>query len=129
MGLTSKRKGAAGERELINLLQDYLGVRLSRNLDQARDGGWDLIGIPSLAIEVKRAAKANFSPWWMQTCEQADLKNKVPVLAYRLNNQRWRFKIALPDLFDGFKGQDRTLEMAIDFPVVAFCAIVREKFL
>lgn len=44
----SRRKGAEGER-----LADHLGVEITRNLLQSRQGGHDLSGLP-VALEAKR---------------------------------------------------------------------------
>ena len=41
-GATSRTKGAAAERELAAALDELIGVRLTRRLDQARGGGHDL---------------------------------------------------------------------------------------
>lgn len=65
MALTanSQRKGKEGERELARLLREHLGDGVSRNLEQARNGGADLNGLPGWCVEVKRAAtreKDNF---------------------------------------------------------------------
>ena len=44
MPVSERRKGADGERELAKLLYDRLGVELKRNLEQSRNGGYDLEG-------------------------------------------------------------------------------------
>ncbi len=54
MSAMQRRKGAAGEREVLKLLGDELGVLLSRNLQQTREGGADCIALKGFAIEVKR---------------------------------------------------------------------------
>ena len=41
-GAGSRRKGASGEREFAAALDDLLGIRLTRNLEQSRGGGHDL---------------------------------------------------------------------------------------
>lgn len=129
MGLKSKRKGRAGEQELVNLLQDHLGIRFKRNLQQTRDGGHDLEGLDELSIEVKRAAKPALAPWWKQTVAQAAVSCRVPVLAYRLDRCPWRFKMALKDIFLTVEEPRSDLSMTADMPVEGFCAVVRERFL
>ncbi len=84
MSTHSQRKGIAGEQELINLLKDQLGEDLKRNLDQVRDGGADVLGLPGWAVEVKRAKTAKISEWWSQTITQAQEVNEKPVLAIAL---------------------------------------------
>lgn len=91
MGARSRRKGAAGERELIGLLRDQLGDRpeLRRNLDQCRDGGADC-RVAGHAIEVKRAER--FLSAWLDQAE-AQAGDDIPVVAWRRNGGRWRFLV------------------------------------
>lgn len=56
MSKSQRTKGAAGERELCNILHDRLGVDVHRNLSQTRDGGTD-IAMGPFRIEVKRRAR------------------------------------------------------------------------
>ena len=96
-GKSSRNKGQSGERELAKVLGEALGVDLARNLDQTRDGGFYLLGLPGIALEVKRQEKVNLRPWWEQACGQAR-GPAVPVLAYRVNRQPWRFLVPLVDM-------------------------------
>lgn len=96
----SRDKGARGERELSDLLTIYarevgITLKLSRNLDQTRDGGHDLKGLEQwgLAVEVKRVETPAIAKWWQQAVRQADAVNCQPVLAYRQNRHPWRFRI------------------------------------
>ena len=68
--MNSRDKGKRGERELANLLQEYLGRDVTRNLVQSRDGGYDL-NIEGIALEVKRREELALREWWDQTVEQA----------------------------------------------------------
>ena len=61
-------KGKSAERELAKLLGDHLGLELSRNLDQTRDGGYDLIGLPGIALEVKRCERLNYTGMVATSC-------------------------------------------------------------
>lgn len=122
----SRRKGAQGERELVNLLMDELGIKLQRNLSQTRDGGYDLIGIPQLAIEVKRAAKPLMAAWWRQTTDNASSAGKIPVLAYRLDFQAWRFRVAMADILDWYDGDVSDITHTADYDVAGFCTLARE---
>lgn len=91
-----KIKGSAGEREAIKVLQPHLdrfGISLQRNLDQTRDGGYDLKGIPGMALEIKRQEKLLLPQWWKQSVDQAD-DGEIPVLMYRQNHKKW--KVCLP---------------------------------
>ncbi|MBF0371624.1 MAG: hypothetical protein HQL52_19480 [Magnetococcales bacterium] len=127
MGMKSRRKGATGERELAALLRDHLGLNVTRNLQQSRDGGHDLSGL-ALALETKRAAKPLLKAWWVQTCEQAKTAGLVPCLAYRLDRQPWRFVMALADLIPDCENQPRSLELTANLSLESFCLLARERW-
>lgn len=125
MGAKSRTKGAAAERELAHLLADHLGVALKRKLEQTRDGGYDLEGLPGIALECKRYAKAGSSEkrtWWLQTIKQARASKSIPVLAYRLDRAEWTFVVQLSDLTRGEYDESLTVEMTVG----AFAMWVRE---
>ena len=95
--INSRAKGKAGERELINelkvLLPPELTSELTRNLDQTRDGGHDILGLGDWALEVKRYAEvlpADLERFWKQATEQARKDEKRPALAYRQDRRPWR---------------------------------------
>lgn len=80
-GAMSRNKGQRGEREVIKLLQPTVtrcymekGLdvpSLERNLMQSRAGGFDIVGLEWMALEVKRQEVLNVNLWWKQTCAQA----------------------------------------------------------
>jgi Holliday junction resolvase len=97
----AKAKGAEGERELALLLRGFAqqaGVTdldLTRNLDQSRGGGHDLVGLEAygMAVEVKRVETVDLNSWWRQAVRQAEAVQCTPVLAWRQNRQPWRFRV------------------------------------
>lgn len=89
MSAKSRNKGARGEREVLKLLGEELGVVLERNLVQTRDGGADCLCVRGFAIEVKRVEKLSRPTWWRQACEQAKRLGLEPMLLYRQNMGRW----------------------------------------
>lgn len=99
--VNSRNKGASAERELANVLQLAVdaalppskAIKIKRNLEQYQEGGDDLMGLPFLAIEVKRCEKLQIGSWWQQCLDQA--KGRIPVLAYRQNNKPWRVRMLL----------------------------------
>lgn len=101
----SRDKGKAGEREVVKLLRelfDGYGFTIERNLlSQARSGGMDIIGIPGLAIEVKRAETLRLAEWFEQTQEQARRVNARPVLFFRQSRQPWRIMTTIRDATTG----------------------------
>lgn len=95
MGAMAKRKGANGEREIAAWLRENVAalgdVDIERNLEQTRNGGHDLIGVPGIALEVKRVETLAVRKWWEQTTQQAISAGLFPVLAYRQNRRSWQF--------------------------------------
>ena len=95
----SRNKGASGERELAKLIGERLGITLRRRLAQYQAGGHDLDGWEGVCVEVKRYKKASqgdVATWWQQTFEQCT-NGESPVLAYRADQQQWRFVIRPAD--------------------------------
>lgn len=91
-GKMARNKGQRGERELCELLMHHLELdEVTRNLDQVREGGADIMDVPGLAIEVKRQETLSVDSWWRQATKQAINTNRMPVLAYRQNRKKWHF--------------------------------------
>ena len=102
--INSRAKGKSGERELILVLRELLPEYASdfeRNLEQTRNGGHDILGLPGWAIEVKRYSRvtqADLRGFWGQACEQARKDNGRPALAYREDRQDWRVVVRAMDM-------------------------------
>lgn len=104
MPINARAKGKRGELEVIKLLQPTVqkvyGARglavldLERNLMQSMKGGYDIVGLHWLALEVKRhenithGVVGGINSWWMQCKSQAAV-GQEPVLFYRPNKQLW----------------------------------------
>jgi len=136
MGKLSRTKGAAGEREFCKLLSaelEYLGVdaSLSRNLQQARDGGYDIDGLDMLAIEIKRAKKPDIRAWWCQCVLQSYESDRTPVLAYRLDNQKWRVRMHINDIanLDVSVNANDSLEFTVEMDLSLFAQLVADRLL
>ena len=95
-------KGKRAEREMVKILQPVVvkawatvgGMPatcpvLSRNLVQSRQGGYDLVGLDWLALEVKHHETLKVRDWWSQALRQART-DQTPVLVYKKNNVKWR---------------------------------------
>lgn len=102
-GRAARNKGKQGEREIINSLQpivdDVYGAAglkvptLQRNHMQVDEGGYDIVGVPWIAMEVKRCETLHVEKWWEQCVRQAGATH-VPVLLYRRNGERtWRVRM------------------------------------
>lgn len=103
-GLTSRNKGKRAEREVVNLLQPVINKvyeewtdeeppELQRNLMQSHGGGFDIVGLEWMALEVKHHANlSNINSWWNQTLEQTG-EGQEPVLFYRKDRVPWRVRM------------------------------------
>lgn len=134
MGKLSRNKGAAGEREfckrLAGELQEHgVDYHLSRNLKQTRDGGYDIDGLDELAIEVKRAKKPALESWWTQCVIQSYQSKRIPVLAYRLDNQKWRVRMHVKHLApaDTVRTANDSIQYTVEMGLELFAELVAEK--
>ncbi len=101
----SRNKGKVGEREVVKLLRelfDGYDFTIERNLlSQARSGGVDVVGVPGIAIEVKRAERLQLDKWFEQARRQAAQFNARPVLFFRQSRQPWRVMTEICDATTG----------------------------
>lgn len=121
--INSRAKGKSGERELIGELKRVLPEltdALERNLEQTRDGGYDIAGMDGWAPEVKRYSKilpADIESFWGQTVTQARNDHRRPVLFMREDRREWRVRVRLIDLQDKWVAEDDliwTAEISLD---------------
>ena len=95
----SKRKGAAGEREAAEKLNEVLGTRFHRG--RQYHGGPespDLAGdLPGLHVEVKRTERLSLYPALVQARRDA-APDQVPVVMHRANNRPWVIAVDVADL-------------------------------
>ena len=103
MAVNSKQKGAAGERELANLLKEY-GYDTKRSVQyNGKDGQADVIGLPHIHCEVKRVEKLNL----YNAMDQAkrDAKNgDLPAVFHRKNRCNWMVSMELKDFMKIYEG-------------------------
>lgn len=99
--MNAKKKGSAGERELLHLLEAH-GIPAHRN-NQAFCGGLDrpdvyaeVCGLP-LHIEVKRQERLRLSEAVAQAVRDAN-GHALPVVAHRSNRQPWLVTARLEDV-------------------------------
>lgn len=98
-------KGKRAEREIVKLLQPIIdkvygeaGIIgndfpvLQRNTLQSDKGGYDIVGLDWLAIEVKHQEQLSINTWWQQTLKQTK-SGQMPTLFYRKNNVKWKVVI------------------------------------
>ena len=125
--VNSRNKGASFEREVAKLLEDELGVKFKRDLEQYRasDHGDLIANDPSfpLVIECKRYASGTGCrpEWWRQASAAAQALGKQPCVVYRYDRRPIRAVLGLSFILDD--PHDQTIEMSIE----TLCYILREK--
>ena len=122
MGKMQRTKGATAERELLKLLSDGLGLNLTRNLLQTREGGADCDDLEGYALEIKRHETLQLATWWRQAVEQAG--DKVPVLAYRQSRHPWLFVVPMCCLNKDFPAGNE-FEFTATLSIQGFTLLVR----
>ena len=103
MAVNSKRKGAAGERELAHKLNEY-GYNTRRSVQyngKADDGKADLVNLPGIHIECKRVERLTVSEAMAQAVN--DAKGEMPTVFHRKNREGWLVTMRLEDWMDLYK--------------------------
>lgn len=128
MSLMSKNKGKRAERQAADLLYTKANdvakefgkeaIKVERNLNQTRDGGYDLTGTLHFAIEVKHHETLNLNAWWNQAYAQAVAANKEPVLLYKSNNKPWRVQMFMTHVVER-----KNIKLRVDMSIEAFLTI------
>ncbi len=99
MGMMSRRKGAAGEREAAEKLNEVLGTKFHRG--RQYHGGPespDLAGdLPGLHLEVKRVEALRLYPSLEQARRDA-ATDEVPAVMHRMNKKPWVVIVYADDL-------------------------------
>ncbi|MDD5704943.1 MAG: hypothetical protein PHR35_03400 [Kiritimatiellae bacterium] len=108
----SKRKGAAGEREAAEKLNEVLGTKFHRG--RQYHGGPespDLAGdLPGLHVEVKRCERLSLYKAMAQARRDASV-DQVPAVMHRANGKPWVVAVCVEDLIrlldvvDGCRGK------------------------
>lgn len=96
MAINSRAKGAAGERELANLLKDC-GYDSRRGQQYCgADGSADVIGLPGIHIECKRVERLNLENAMMQSKHDARA-GEIPTVFHRKNRGEWLVTMSFED--------------------------------
>lgn len=96
MSINSRAKGAAGERELANILKQY-GFETRRGQQYCgANGDADIVGLKNIHIEAKRVEHLNIEKAMEQSRADAG-ENEVPIVAHRKNRQPWLVTMDLED--------------------------------
>ena len=97
-GKASQRKGAAGEKELRDYLQEhgYSGVQRGGSMTFGTIA--DLYGLPGIHLEVKRVEALNLEKAMNQSIEDSKrMKDGKPTVVHRKNRRPWMVTMLLDD--------------------------------
>ena len=130
----SRNKGLRFELQVAHLIEDELGIKLYRDLEQTRtaDHGDLISSDPSwpFVIECKRYAKGYLpkdgkDSWWKQVCTASNLVRKIPILVYKFDRLPIRVRVPI-SFVQLLKGEhDFRYYTDMDFPT--FCYLAREQ--
>ena len=107
MGKRSQRKGAAGERELAGILQQY-GYDCTRGGSLSFGEAPDLSGLPGIHIEVKRVEKLNVVEALEQSIRDSErMCDGIPALFHRRSRKPWLVTMRLTDWINLYGRQQK----------------------
>ena len=103
--MNSREKGAAGERELAQILRAY-GFEARRGQQfSAANGDPDIItNMPNIHIECKRVERLNIYEAMAQSINDARI-GETPVVMHRKNRGQWLVSMRLGDFIKLYKGE------------------------
>ena len=102
----SRAKGARGERELANILKDY-GYNTRRGQQYSgANGDADVVGLPGIHVECKRAEALNIDKALDQSCRDAK-DDEIPVVMHRKDRKSWKVTLHLSDWMEMYKAWEK----------------------
>lgn len=107
--MNSRKKGAAGERELSHILQEY-GYECRRGQQYCgANGDADVVGLPGIHIECKRVERLNISEAVRQSVRDADAA-EIPAVFHRKNREGWLVTVTLDDFMKLYQTGGKEIE-------------------
>ena len=102
-GKSSQAKGRRAELELAHILQgNGYNVEPGRALSYGREP--DLVGLPHIHIECKRAEALRLSEWMEQAERDAErFEDGLPAVFYRRSREPWRVVMGLADWMELYR--------------------------
>lgn len=108
--INSKRKGAAGERELAKALREY-GYETRRGQQYCgANGDADVVGLPHIHIECKRVEKLNLDNALSQAISDAK-DDEMPAVFHRKNHAEWLVTIPLKHFIEIYKEYEASINV------------------
>lgn len=100
--MNSRNKGAAGERELANILKQY-GYDCRRGQQYCgANGDADVIGLPGIHIECKRVERLNIHDAMDQAVKDSR-EGELPAVFHRKNRKDWLVTMLLDNWMNLYK--------------------------
>lgn len=107
MAKNSRNKGAAGERELANLLKEH-GYKSRRGQQYCgANGDADVVGLDGIHIECKRVERLNIDDAMAQAVADAK-EGEKPAVFHRKNRKGWLVTMPLEDWLEMYKAASNT---------------------
>lgn len=107
MAKNSRAKGAAGERELANVLKEH-GYTARRGQQYCgANGDADVVGLDGIHIECKRVERLNIDDAMAQAVEDAR-EDEKPAVFHRKNRKGWLVTMRLDDWLELYEAKYRT---------------------
>ena len=108
MSASQRRKGADGEREVVELLHAHGWPQARRNFGSGSAGGGDVVeGPEGVVLEVKRHRGRLDLPKAVRQAEQAAGDHDLAIVAHRRDGEPWRATLPLEDLLELLEWRDR----------------------
>ena len=111
-GRTSQRKGRAGELELARLLQEY-GYNVEPGRAVSYGSTPDIVGLPGVHIECKRAEQLR--PYsWLEQAERDAVRfgDGLPAVLFRRSRSPWLVVMKLGDWLELYQTQSEPRKTA-----------------
>ena len=111
-GRTSQRKGRAGELELARLLQEY-GYNVEPGRAVSYGSTPDIVGLPGVHIECKRAEQLR--PYsWLEQAERDAVRfgGGLPAVFFRRSRSPWLVVMKLGDWLELYQTQSEPRKTA-----------------
>ena len=100
--VTSRDKGARGERELASLLREYgYDARRGQQYSGA-NGDADVVGLDGIHIECKRNERLNIYDAMSQAKHDAR-QGEMPTVMWRKNNSEWLVTMTINDWMEIYR--------------------------
>lgn len=103
--INSKQKGKRGELELAKAINEH-GYETRRSVQyNGQAGQADLVGLPGVHIECKRAERVQIADWMEQAVNDSK-GSEIPAVFHRKNGQEWFVTIRLTDFMRIYKAAE-----------------------